>query len=368
MHYKSDWENTRQKFEKWWKNENSGRPLMKIVAQREPPSEPLFPETPWATPEAFHLDIEENSKRYHNYCRSNRFLAEAFPSLDLNIGPGSLALYLGTEPDFHWDTIWFREWIEDWEEVKPFVFDPANPWLCRHLALIERARALSGDQYLINIPDIVENIDILAAMRGPQDLCYDLFDSPEEIHNRLDQLDRIYFEYYDRFYELVKMPDNSSSFTAFGIWGEGKTGKVQCDFCALMSPTQFREYIQPSLALQCAGLNHSMYHLDGPDAIKHLDALLEIDDLQVIQWTNGAGNPDGLNPMWYEPIYEKVAKAGKSLLMFVEDGGVKDWIAGIDRYVDRFSTKGLYMHFPPLNERDAEYLLETAEKRWGGIC
>ena len=46
-------------------------------------------------------------------------------------------------------------------------------------------------------------------------------------------------------------------------------------------------------------LDHSLYHLDGPDAIKHVPALMELEKLDALQWTCGAGQPDGACPRWY---------------------------------------------------------------------
>ncbi len=359
-----NWKDTQDKFIGWWANKNQGAPLMKIVARRAAPIEPLEKETPFKQAAQAYLDVDELSLRYRNYLRTHAFYAQAFPNIDLNVGAGSMALYLGAEPEFRWDTVWFKECVPDgWENFAPFRFDAGNKWLCRHLEIIRRGVELANGQYLVTIPDIVENIDILSAMRGPQDMCYDLYDEPEAVHERLDALDELYFGYYDRFYNLVKLPDGSSAYTAFHIWGPGKTAKVQCDFCALMSPAQFREFIQGSLKKQCDRLDNAVYHLDGPDAVRHLDALLEIDSLKAIQWTHGAGNPDGLSERWYKPIYDKVNAAGKSLLLIVEDGGVEDWIRGVDALVDRYGTRGLYLLFPDMEQADAEKLLKAA-LRW----
>ena len=49
----------------------------------------------------------------------------------------------------------------------------------------------------------------------------------------------------------------------------------------MMSPEDFRKYIQPSLREQSEKVDHVLYHLDGPAAIKHMDALMEIDGGQV---------------------------------------------------------------------------------------
>jgi hypothetical protein len=364
MKHAGGWESTKADFRSWWKREKKGKPLMWVVAAKEMHAADLETERAFISPQEQYLDVDEIVKRYRNYCRSHVFLADAFPNLDLNIGAGSMALYLGSEPDFQWDTVWFKPCVAgSWDQFDDFRFDQNNNWWEKHLKMIKRAQDLSSGEFLVNIPDIVENIDILAALRGPQELCFDLADNPESIADRIRQLDDLYFKYYDPMYNLVKDQDGSSSFTAFLVWGAGKTAKIQCDFSALISPKQFRDLVMPSLRKQCRILDNIIYHLDGPDAIKHADALLEIEELDAVQWVPGAGRPDGGDEMWY-PLYDKVRNANKSLWIYLEDGGISSWIRHADRLVGRYGTNALYLVFPCMSESEADILLETAEKRW----
>jgi 5-methyltetrahydrofolate--homocysteine methyltransferase len=231
--------------------------------------------------------------------------------------------------------------------------------------MIRRAATLSRGEFLVCIPDLVESVDILAAMRGPQAFCYDLVDMPERIRPRLTQLDDLYFRFYDPMYEAAKTPDDGVAYTAFCIWGPGKTAKVQCDFAALMSPAQFTEFMIPSLEKQCAVLDHSLYHLDGPDAIKHLDALMALKDLDALQWTAGSGKPDSASECWY-PIYDKVKKAGKSLWVGTKQPSFEALLKTGDRLVNRYGADGLYLlcAWDNATEEQGLRLIEHADKHW----
>lgn len=335
---------------------------MRIMASRKEPLDGVEEIPEAANPEEYYLDVPMNIRRYRNYCKSYNFMAEAYPNFSVDIGPGSMALYLGTEPDFAWDTVWYKECVHDWNEWGKLKFDSDNYWWKKHVELIRNARVLAGDDFYVNIPDIIENVDILSTMRGPQNLIYDIIDEPELIKEYVNQVDSLYFKYFDAMHDLVR-DSEGSSYTCFQIWGPGKTAKIQCDFSALMSPDQFREFAQPSLRKQCRSLDHSLYHLDGPDAIKHVDALMEIKELDALQWTCGAGQPDGGCERWY-PIYDKVRAAGKSLWIQLYDGGVKDWAESAEKLVKRYGTEGIYILFPEMEEDTAEELLQKAEKNW----
>jgi 5-methyltetrahydrofolate--homocysteine methyltransferase len=96
-------------------------------------------------------------------------------------------------------------------------FDPENIWWKRHLKLVREAVELSQGDFMVNIPDLVESLDIVASMRGAQEMCMALFDEPEAVHKFVDQVDNLYFNYYDPMYDLVKLPDGTSSFACFNI-------------------------------------------------------------------------------------------------------------------------------------------------------
>ena len=359
MNNKTDWLQTQANFKTWWKREDMSRPLMSIVARHDDaPGSPEPADAP-LTPEDMHLNVERKVKNMRHYCRTHTFMAEAFPYLSIDIGPGSLATYLGAEPVFAWDTVWYQECARELDDLGKIVYNPENFWWKKHLALVRKAKDLAQDDFLVAIPDIIENLDIISAMRGPQNLCYDLIDHPDTVKNYVRQVDDVYFNYYNAMYEATRDQDGSSCYTAFSIWGPDKTAKVQCDFSAMMSPRQFRDFVLPSLERQVSSLDNSIYHLDGKDAIKHLDALMELEKLDGLQWTAGAAQPDGGIEKWY-PIYSKVRQAGKALWISIYDGGIDEWIRSARNLVNRYGTSGMFLLFPEMTEQEADRIMNIS--------
>lgn len=235
----------------------------------------------------------------------------------------------------------------------------------KHQYMLKLAKELSKGDFLIDIPDIVEGLDILAAMRGPQNMCFDLIDRPDVVKEYINQLDELYFIYYDVMYDIVKDDDGSSSFTSFHVWGPGRTAKLQCDFSALISPDQFREFVLPSLSKQCKKLDTSLYHLDGLDAVRHIDALMEIKELDILHWIPGPGYPDSGSEHWY-PLYDKVIKADKLLWLRLKEGTPLEQYEKVDRMVKRYGPERLFIEFTEMNQDDAKVIITRAEKNWRG--
>ena len=193
-----------------------------------------------------------------------------------------------------------------------------------------------------------------------------MLDEPETIGERIGEITDLYYDYYNQFYDVIKDDQGGNAYTVFQIWGPGRTVKLQCDFSAMMSPDDFRQYIQPSLKAQADKADYVLYHLDGPAAIKHLDALMEIDGIDAPQWTSGDAGPDGTLPDW-DVIYDKAIAAGKSIWVKVYSGNFEDWIKNVDRLVQKYGSHSLFLLFPEMSRTQADTLLKYAEENWKDV-
>ena len=385
--YKLNWKETKEKFTNYWQHKNTGRPLMCVIARR-PEVEQFSDGTPveggyldqicqgkyynmpkelyWKDMEDKYQNAERIVARYRYFCDTHAFLGESFPNLNIDFGPGSTAAYLGSDIGFKEDTVWFKKCLDGWDGVPKLTFDPENKWFKKHLQLAKDCRALAKDDFYVDMPDLMENIDVLASLRGAQDTLFDLLDEPEKVGQRIQEVTDVYYDYYDRLYDVIKDKDGGNAYTVFQIWGPGRTVKLQCDFSAMMAPEDFRKYIQPSLRTQSENVDHVLYHLDGPAAIKHMDALMEIEGIDALQWTSGDAGPDGTLPDW-DVIYDKAIAAGKSIWVKVYSGEFEDWIRNVDRIVKKYGSHSLFLLFPEMSMEQAVYLLDYADKNWSDV-
>ena len=135
----------------------------------------------------------------------------------------------------------------------------------------------------------------------------------------------------------------------------GKVAKLQSDVSLMISGPDFRRFAIPYLREQCQKIDYTLYHLDGIEAIRHLDDLLEIKELNAIQWTPGVGQPQGGDPCWYD-LYRQILKAGKSIMpCWVE-------LNELQPLLDAVGSDGInaLMHFK--SERDIDETLKIAER------
>ncbi len=347
--WKNNWEETKRHFVDWWNREGlvlGGSPLVE-----EAPRERVTAPTVAPTLRDHYADAERRAARNHQRLAQHSYPADVLPICTTDIGPGSLALFLGSEPGFSPQTVWFEPCIQQCErpeELPLLRFDETNEWWKVTEALVRACVEIGQGKYLVGCPDLVENIDILASLREPQTLLMDMIERPEWVEQKVAEINQVWFEAYQRIYDIIKLPDGSSSFGAFRLWGPGKTAKVQCDASAMFSPDMFRRFVVPGLSEQCQWLDHSLYHLDGTQAACHLEALLEIESLDAIEWTPQAGIEGGGNPRWFN-MYRRILNAGKSVQVV---GVGKDEVLPL---LGEIGGKGVYIitHFSSSAEAEA---------------
>ena len=354
LSWKPDWETTKAEAIRWWKGEGmylhltADNPNPPEILPR--PTSPLDFETAWLDPDFRCSQAEYQLSR-------TLFLSGAFPYFDTQIGPGSLSTFLGSRPGFAEDTVWYWPCISDPTTYGPVTFNPqANHWLDAHLALIDEGLRRAKGRYLVGIPDLIENLDTLASLRGDEALLFDLVERPTWVSEKLAEINQAYFQAFDLIYQRVKDADGGNAFSAFRIWGPGRTAKLQCDLSAAISPNMFRRFVQPYLAEQVRWLDYSLYHLDGTNAWQHIDLLLEIEGLNAIEWTPQAGRPGGGSPKWYD-LYRRIKAGGKG----IQAVGVED--DEIVPLLDAVGPQGTYIMASdrPRTLDQAEKLLKAVE-------
>ncbi|MCL2093537.1 MAG: hypothetical protein FWH12_05000 [Treponema sp.] len=367
IQFKDNWEETRQRYDAWLQQQKTDRPLMNLQGRLEEPRGLIAPmEEPEITDRNDrYLNVENRFPRMMNRYDRTLFLAESYPSTSAGFGSPTMAVYLGSEPIFAENTVWHTHWINSYENLE-LVYDENQKYWKMQVDMLKRLKELTVDtDIILSFPDIVENLDILAAMRGTTPLLMDLYDFPDEVKKALKQITDLYTVYYNHMYDIIRRPDGSSSYGAYSVYGSGKSAKLQSDFAAMISPEHFEEFVMPCLRQQCEDLDSIVFHLDGVEMIPHLDMLLSLDKLGAIQWTPPPGTAEikAANERWF-PLYKRIRDGGKGLWFSLVEYGPDDCVAAADKIIKEIGPDCLYLAMPQMEAKQAEAVLIHAEKNW----
>lgn len=354
--YKPDWERAKRMFEAYWHQENEGRCLLSVKAKKgataENPTWHLRSEG--ETLEQSWLDADRLLMKYHRYFENTYFAAEALPMVNVNLGPGVTAAYLGAPYYLEEITVWFGHIIQDWEK-DTFAFDENSFLWKKTLEITAKAAEAGQGRYFVNQTDLSGVLDIIAHLRGTENLLYDLTDYPEEVKHARDRILDIWFICLKRLYEITRTGNDGGSLSWLGVWAPGLCHALQCDFAAMISPSMFEEFVMPELHRQCTEMPYSIFHLDGPGMVCHLEHLLSIKELNAIQWQPGAGQP---KPAEWVELLKRIQAAGKSIHTW---GSCKDVLT----MLDYLSPKGLYIDVYEEfdSPREADEFIREVERR-----
>jgi hypothetical protein len=349
--WKDNWEESKQRYIDWWNGKGLVISMWEHLQEGVMPHEDFPSPPPPENSNQRWFDPVWRSRQLHWSLSRSSFLADIPPVASTHLGPASLAAILGGVYEAGDDTIWIHPAPNQVEDI---VFDPENTAWKLHLQLLRNCKALSKNCYYVGMPDLGEGLDILGTLRGTEEVFIDMMEEGELVERQLQQINDIYFKVFDELYEIIR-EGNEMAFCYFSLWAPDRMTKLQSDISIMIGEGDFRRFVSPYLEEQCRRIPYTLYHLDGVGAIRHLEALLEIEELNAIQWTPGETEKQGGDPKWYD-LYRRILAGGKSVMAaWVQ-------IEELQPLLDAVGPEGLHIMMDFKNERDIETALKIAEK------
>lgn len=301
----------------------------------------------------FLTDPEMIRKRHMKKFANTYFAGDAFPLVNLNMGPsGHAAFVKGVEVDYT-DTMWYHPIMEDELDPEKIVLDP-DSYLYRQT--FNAAKYLCEEaegEYLVSMPDISGNIDVLGSLRTATSTLLDMISDEKTVIACLRRIQTIWEESTSKIYDYLKDYNfGGSSIGWLNTWAPGFHNQMQADMSVMFSNEYYETFIREELEKQSSFVDYALYHFDGVEQIRHLDTLLSLDRLRMIQWTSVVGQPSPLN---YIPVLRRIQEAGCGLLLQLKPEEVKPML-------ENLSSKGLFITVNTKDKDEADEMIKLAER------
>lgn len=319
--------------EAWWEQSLVDHPLF-LGAANTNPNRPITRRLELLEqPEQWLVAKQADLQQQHR-------VGDTLPAMRVDFGPVLLGGLFGGVREIGADTSWTHSFIhDDWSNAPDWTISDGQPvWKrLRHLARL--AAETAKGCHLVCTPDLGNSADVLLNLRGATGLCTDVITRPKRVCQAVEAMIPSWLRIYTSLYDDILTP-GAGLVHWLGLWSNQPYDVLACDFNALIGPQTFAELFLPPIAQQAAIVGRTVFHLDGPDAARHIDLLLDIPQLQAIQFTPGAGTPSAL--VWLE-MFQKIQQKRKSLLVFCPAGEVMSLckqlcLEGLALFIDEAMT------------------------------
>jgi hypothetical protein len=356
--FKPDYAHSKERIDAFWERELIDRPVVQFALLKPPDERVPVPASHHQASAERWLDVEYQTDLKLAQLSNREFLGDTMPVAWPNLGPEVFSALYGCPIHFgDYGTSWTEPILDDWSQTDDLGLDWQSPYLITLHEMTDALLEKGRGTFITGMTDWHPGGDAIAALREPQKLAMDLLTHPEEVKALLSQIETDYYRVYNVFYEKLQRAGQPIS-TWTTLVCDGKYYVPSNDFSIMISAEMFSEFFLPGIQRECQFLDRSIYHLDGPGALRHLDAILSIPELDALQWVPGAGNQEYAR--WID-VYQRAQAADKGVQVLCTVEEVKLVMETLDPH-------GVFLSVSGVPSREAALHLLRELERWCVEC
>ena len=288
-------------------------------------------------------------------CRARKdFPDDEIPALPLDMGPGFMGGVMGSPVRCEHGTTWAEHSLTDWtglSGVGKVRFNEGNPWIAKLLAGSKAFAEKSRGKCAVGIAMLTGAGDIMTGLRGPEGLCLDFFEHPEELKQLAEICTKAWIETARLQFDTV--PSFQGGYVDnYNIWTPGRSSYFANDISNLISAEQYREHFFVFDAKVAESLETPWLHVHSGGA-RLVPEFRKIPKLRGIQIVND--RPAGPEARDLIPIFKMIQE--NHLLLLRKYSRVE-----LEEILPELSREGLYVDTQADSEEEAFRLLEWWEK------
>lgn len=321
MTWVDDWQrelrSKQERHRRFWSLEDVDRPMIGFRPQGNAasPGYELLGDS-WLTPEmltedlynAYRWDLTSTSVRLD--CPGD-FFHTAFPDCGIPWMEALVGCTVRFSPGSK--MAWAKPFARTLEELKErwrLPIERDDPWLDK---LRSVHRLGKRDSPWCPVPPVLGRgpLDVLAAAMPTEEMITGLVAQPEEYSQVLARIAEMYVAATAEQLELMT-PFLDGFANRRGIWAPGRICMSQEDAAHLLSPTLYRELVNPIDRSIWKHFEYTMMHTHSAALDKMLESLLNSPELRCIEVVI---DPNGPSVDQQMPMWKRIQEAGKSLLI-----------------------------------------------------
>jgi len=222
-----------------------------------------------------------------------------------------LEAMLGIQAEVGNESVWAKEGGFDYQDVDRLDLSKDNPWRRKYLEFVAGLQDRYGDRYPVGQPILRGTSDMVAALRGSQQMIFDLYDCPEKFQRLARTCTDFSIGLVRDQLAITRPFHDGFEVESFTLWAPGGIARMQEDASALFSPDLYVKYLQGEDRRMASSFPYNVIHLHSSSLLL-LDRIVEIEAIQCIQINKDQGGW-GIPKML--PLFKMVQRRGKKLLI-----------------------------------------------------
>ena len=246
--------------------------------------------------------------------------------------------------------------LEDVEDLEDYeVSLENNPWYEKYLEFVKVLTEHSAGRYPVGEPIMRGASDTIGSLVGQEGMACGLMTDPEIMQAAFNKVVDIQRQLIDDAYKIMKPFHGGYSFGFYHIWAPGKVMWYQEDLSALMAPKHFDEFLLETSHRYLKDYDYTLMHLH-PLSFRHLDSILTIDELRIVQINKDVGGP---NVHEMVPQFLKVLEKGKNLAIGMGRVDQND----VDAILNELPRERVAINFICEKPEEAQELIEYMDSK-----
>ncbi len=348
-----DWEMRIKRQDAFWNREIIDRPVTIInFAKKNKSGKPPVKKN-YASHRERWMDAEQIADNVLYNTANTVHCGDSLPFTIPNLGPEVFSAFFGMEMEYGEVTSWGIPNLHDWSKVSELKFSRENFFWKKINEMTDILLQKGKGKFYTGYTDIHPGGDAIAAFRDPLNLNMDMIDCPEDVRKLREHVDDVFIEIFNFYMDKLQKADQAISSWP-GIVSSKRWHVPSNDFSCMISKQMFDDIFLPGIVRECKNAEASIYHLDGPQSLTHLDSLLEIRELNAIQWVFGAGK--GRASDWLH-VYKKCQTAKK---------GIQLWISPdeLDTIMENLRPEGVWIRINEIPDEETATAMLKKISKW----
>lgn len=348
MQYKPNIEEVLKRYQAFWQKSVYDRPPIRIRYPIPGQSDEDWP-TACQSPETYYPYWD------HVYQQRMALLDDDVCSAAPDMGPGFMGGVMGCPVHFDHGTSWSEHCLKDWGDLDTFrhvVFDESNPWLSRLKQMCDAFAEQGAGKCAPGIAMLTGPGDIMTALRGPTEICVDLYSDPDHIRELAEICTQAWITVEQLQFDWIA-PLQGGYCDNYSIWTPGRSGYFANDISTLISPAVYRQHFFEFDCRIAASLETPWLHVHS-GGVHIVPEFLKIPELVGIQIVND--QPAGPTLKEIAPALKQIQQTHCLLLR-------KYPIEELQAILSELSPEGLYIDTQCESFTQAQQILKAWEER-----